>query len=182
MTALPAFSLPIVLPFRFLLSSEQFYVSKDHKFSFFHWAGGALLVSSASCVAFVSVLPSYCSTAQAMPGPFRACVPRARGFTAFQQAQLPQGTQARLTQSLPDRATGRAALSRAGSDLGKVALMLKGDQRLDSKQPVGMHTAGLSAPGQHTAQLSPSQRTLEFSIASVPRAALQAWVIQTEPR
>lgn len=59
----PAFSLPIVLPFQFLLSSEQFYVSKDHKFSFFHWAGGALLASSASCVAFVSVLPSYCSTA-----------------------------------------------------------------------------------------------------------------------
>lgn len=39
---MPAFYLPIVLPARFLLSPGQFYVSKDHKFLFFHRAGGAL--------------------------------------------------------------------------------------------------------------------------------------------
>lgn len=92
-------------PLRFLLSSEQFYVSKDHKFSFFHWAGGALLVSTASCVAFVSVLPSYCSTApdyarphshRPRPRPRERMLPAGTGVHRIQTGTcFPRGTKGR---------------------------------------------------------------------------------------
>lgn len=121
--------------------------------------------------------PATAAQPQAMPGPFRACAPGHGGSQHSSRHSLPQGTRASLTQSFPDRATG---LSRAGSDLGKVGSMLKGGSEAGQRAACGdAHCWCVSSRAAHSAQLNPTQRTLEFSIASVPRAALQAWVVQT---
>lgn len=95
---LPAFSLPIVLPAWVLLSPGQLYVSKAHKFSFFHWAGGVLLGCAASCRVLCPCCPVTAAQPRAMPSPIQtSCGPRPRqcgGFGAG--ACFPGGEKGRL--------------------------------------------------------------------------------------